>query len=280
MSIDNQYPEFRELSWLVAVRTTFFPLEHILERLKVESQKHSKKKSYDAARDLWKVKGIKGLFEGGVANFSRRITRDAYQWPLTILINRFWKAHFPERYNRDNLATNLLTGLTTATFVQAGIALPAERLFIEKAAKEGYAPFFKKLKHIGTLKAVATLYQGYQVTLIRHGLVWTPLFLSDSLCNRIIKIVDAGNAHPYLCTIGKTVVTSSAVVGIGCPFDFIRSRVLMKPELVSQGNIKAIKILYNQCGLKQFYSGASILWLHNCIKVFFLQTLFKYLNKS
>ncbi len=262
------------------LRTMFFPVEHILERAKLEAQKHPEKPSITSIKNLWQLKGLKGFYEGSVANCTRRFVKEAYQMPLTIALNKFWKKHCPEEFNKDNLGTNLLTGLSVAALVQTGLTLPVDRILIEKTTKEGYLPFFRKLKMQGILKGIPVLYEAAQVTVIRHSFVWTTFFLSNHASSSLIKKVDSKNKYPNMSWIARALLTSTTVVGIGYPLEFLRNPILMELELLSKGTSHAVITLYRRYGLRNMYSGSAIVLLHNNIQVLFIQNFYDRMNKK
>ncbi len=280
MRVEGQQSVCLDFAALMVQRSVVFPVEHILERVKLESQKHPEKASKVSIKELWQLKGIKGLYEGSVANFTKRFVKDLYQLPLTFALNKFWKGHLPEKYNKDNLGANLLTGFSVATFVQSGITLPIERVFIEKTTKEGYNSFFKKLENEGALKRISILYEGYQATLLRHSFVWTTFFLSNHAASHLIKRVDSKDQHPSMSWFARGFFTGTTVVAAGYPLEFLRNRILMEPEVLSKGTINAVKTLCKRYGLKVLYSGSPIMLIHNCIQTFFLQTFFDKMNKK
>jgi hypothetical protein len=265
---------------LFLLRNMIFSVEHVLERIKIEAQKHPNQSSITSIKDLWKLKGLKGYNEGLLANGTRRLAKESYQMPLTIKINKFWKQHFPEEYNKDNLPTNLLTGLSVASLVQTGLTLPIDRLLIEKTAKEGYLPFLRRLKFEGVLKGVPVLYEGCQVTLIRHSFVWTTFFLSNNASTHLVKKLDSENRFSNLSWLARALLTSTMVVTIAYPLELLRNRVLMEPELLDKGNFKAITTLCNRYGLRNMYRGAPIVFFHNNIQVIFMQALYDRMNKK
>jgi hypothetical protein len=270
----------QELAKLFVLRNMSFPLEHVFERTKLEAQKHPTDPAVVSVRNLWQQKGIKGFVEGSLANCTRRFTKELYQMPLTVFLNKFWKQHFPVKYNKDNLGTNLLTGFSVATIVQTGLTLPLDRVVIEKTTKEGYLPFFKKLKNHGVIKSISILYEGAQVTLMRHSLVWTNFFLANHFSIRLLKKIDPENQSPNLSRLAKVLLTSTGVVSTIYPIEFIRNRVLMNPEVLKEGTVNAIKTIYGRYGLRNMYRGVGIIWIHNNIQTLFYQALYEQMNKK
>ncbi len=252
-----------------------FPLEHALERMKLESQKHPEKTTRQAVINLWLSQGVKGLYTGSIANFARKTMRETYHWPFMLYVNRIWKNLIPEQLNNDNLATNIATGNSMA-LVHASITLPLERLVIERITKGSYRAFLQEMirtKHF-------TIYEGFNATWIRHSFVWNLFFVASHMNARAIKTIDPDNSHPYLSYVGRSLLTSCFVVSVGYPVEFLRNRILMEPEVLSNGTINGIKTLFHRYKWTKLYSGAQVMLLHNCIQTFIIQALIDKMNEK
>ena len=89
MSVENKPLNYTQMILFGVVRGAgTFPVEHVLDRLKIESQVHTEKTTGQAIKDLWKLSGFKGLYSGSSVNFTRRIVRESYHWPILLSINR------------------------------------------------------------------------------------------------------------------------------------------------------------------------------------------------
>jgi len=278
LSVASAPSKDQEYVKLFVFRNMFFPVDHLLERAKIEAQKHPEKSSITSLKNLWQQKGLKGFSEGSMAGGARRFFKESYQMPLTIVLNKFWKKHFPQEYNKDNLGTNLLTGLSVSALVQTGLTLPIDRILIEKTAKDGYLSFFRKLKVAGVLKGVPILYEGCQVTVIRHSYVWTTFFLSNHASSNLVKKADFDKKFPNMSWLVRALLTSTTVVSIGYPLEFLRNRILMEPELLAKGTANAVTTLYRRYGLRNMYSGSAIVFLHSNIQALFIQTFYDRMN--
>lgn len=276
MGIENKHSSYLEMAVLGFARGAItFPLEHVFERMKLASQAHPKKTTKQAIKDLWQSQGLKGLYAGSRANFFRRTIREIYHWPVMLFINKIWKRIIPEKWNNDHLVTNIATGNSMA-FVHASVTLPFERLLIEKTTNKGYLPFIKNM--IGIRRFI--IYEGFQATLIRHSLVWDLFYISSYASNNAFKKIDRGNFYPNLSFVGRSILTSTLVVGIGYPLEFLRNRILMEPEILSNGTLNGIKSLFHRYKGMKLYSGAPIMFLHNTIQTLFIQTLIDRINKK
>ncbi len=276
MNIDNNPTSYREMMALGFARGAIpFPLEHILERLRLEAQANPEKTTKQAVTNLWNSQGIKGLYSGSRANFFRRTTRETFHWPVMLSINRIWKNIIPEKLNKDNLATNIATGNSMA-LVQASCILPFERLLIEKTTNEGYLPFLNRMKNTRRL----ILYEGFQATLIRHSIIWDLFFISSYTSNIAFKKLNPDNSHPLLNYIGKSVLTSILVVGAGYPLEFLRNRILMEPKILFNGTLNGFITLFHRFKWKKLYSGAPIMLLHNFFHTLVIQTFIDRINKK
>jgi len=277
MSIENSSKN-QELVKFFVFRNMLFPLEHTFERIKLEAQKHPTNSTSSSVKNLWEQKGAKGFVEGSLANSTRRFIKESYQMPLTVLLNKFWKRHFPEEYNKDNLGTNILTGLSVASFVQTGLTLPMDRMLVEKTTKDGYRPFLNKLKIQGIIKGIPILYEGAQVTLARHSLVWTTFFLANHSASSLLKKVNPENQSPNLSKLVKGLLTSTIVVSAIYPLEFIRNRILMEPEILKEGTVNAIKTIYRRYGFRNSYRGVGVVWVHNNFQTLYQQALYNQIN--
>lgn len=277
MSVNTS--NYLDLFRITAIRYAFFPVEHVFERLKLESQKNPYQSTTQSIKEVWKLKGFKGLFAGSFANASKRVLKDSYQLPVTIFFNQFWRKILPEKYNPNHLGSNILTGLSVAGVVQTGVTLPLERIFIEQVVKEGYRPFFNELKKRGIIEATKTLYQGYQITLIRQSFGWTTFFTFNHLSALFVVKIDKKNNHPNICWLSRGIITSGMVVSLMYPLEFFKNRILIEPQIVSKGTLNGVTALCRSYTLSQIYRGAPIAFAHTCIQILFLQTLFDKINK-
>lgn len=276
MSVENNQTSYWEMATLGVIRGVIpFPLEHVLERLKLESQTHPEKTTQKSVKDLWTSTGVKGLFSGSRANFIRRTVREAYHWPVMLSLNRIWKRVIPKELNKDNLSSNIATGYSMA-LVHAGITLPLERLFIEMATKKGYRPILEKMRRERQL----FVYQGFQATWLRHSLVWNLFFIANHVSTHAFKALDPRNSHPYLSYLGISMLTSNIVVGVGYPIEFLRNRILMEPEILKKGTLNAMKTLFHRYKWINLYSGAPVVTIHNFIQTLIIQTLFDKINRK
>lgn len=275
MNVENNSPSHWEMMLLGFARGAIpFPIEHFLERLKVESQAHPEKTTRQAVTDLWSSQGFKGLYAGSRANFIRRTARELYHWPVMLTINRRWKNIIPEKFNKENLATNIATGNTMA-LVHASVTLPFERLLIEKTTNEGYRPFFRKM-----MANRLMIYEGFQATWIRHCIVWDLFFVSSHASTMLFKKLNPNDVHPYLNYLAKSIMTSTLVVGVGYPLEFLRNRILMEPKIVSQGTFKGFTTLFHRYKWTKLYSGAPIMLFHNFIQTLIIQKLIDIINRK
>lgn len=277
MSIESKAStSYWEMAALGFARAAFpFPLEHALERMKLESQKNPGKTTRQAIINLWLSQRLRGLYAGSIANFSRRITRETYHWPFMLYVNRIWKGLIPEQLNAGNLATNIATGNSMA-LVHASITLPLERLVIERITKGSYKAFLQGMIRTKRL----TIYEGFNATWMRHSFVWNLFFVASHLNTMAFKTIDPDNSRPYLNYVGKSLLTSSCVVGIGYPVEFLRNRILMEPEVLSNGTINGIRTLFHRYKWTKLYSGVQVMLLHNCIQTLIIQALIDKMNKK
>lgn len=272
MTIENKPASNWEMASLGMIRAAlFFPGDHLGDRTKVECQLHTEKTSVNAIKDLWKSQGLKGLFSGSRANFIRRTARETYFWPVMNEINYRWKKILPEKINKK-LITDLATGNSMA--LVHSVMLPFERLFIEKAAYGGYLPFLRKMMNSKSSMA----YEGFQATFLRHSFVWNLFFLLDHGSNVIIKKIDSDKAHPHLSELGRAFMTSTSMVCIGYPVEFLRNRILLEPNVVSNGTLRGVKQLFQRYKWKKLYSGAPVMFVHNYIQTFCYQMLIDKIN--
>jgi hypothetical protein len=276
MNTENNQPSYLEMAVRGFARAVVpFPIEHPLERMKLESQAHPEKTTEQAVKHLWRSQGFKGLYAGSRATFLRRTIRETYHWPVMLLINRFWKHIIPEKINKDNLATNIVTGNSMA-LVQACVTLPFERLLIEKTTKEGYLPFLKKMKDTKRL----IVYEGFQATLIRHSIVWNLFFIASHVSTTFLKKINPKNSYPILSYVGQTVFISTFVVGVGYPLEYLRNRILMEPEILVNGTLKGYTSLFHRYKWAMLYRGAPVMLVHNFIQTLIIQKLIDRINSK
>ncbi len=275
MSIENKpkQPSHLEMAALGFLRGAApFPLEHVLERMKLAAQTRTDLSATEAVKRLWQSQGIRGLYAGSRANFLRRTLRETYHWPAMLSLNHLWKGVIPEHWNRDHLITNVATGYSMA-FVQASVILPFERLLIEKTSKGGYLPLLKRAIH-----SRGILYEGFQATWLRHSYVWNLFFVSSHTSQKVVQRWDPAQVHPYLSYVVRSMITSSLVVGLGYPMEFLRNRILMEPEILAKGTLRGVHILFHRYKWKNLYSGAPVMALHNLLQTMILQKLIDKIN--
>lgn len=261
----------KEAMQLTAFRWAVLPVEQIFLRLKIEAQANPQKSAVSSVVDLIRSKGIKGPFEGSAINIAWRASKEIYQRPLQTAITRFYRGVIPDNINKDHFVSNLLAGVTFACVVQTAIGLPLERLFIERTVNGSYKSYFETLKGKSFFNKTANLYTGGQATLIRHSIVWSLFNTFQYASKQLTDKIDPKNQYPNLMFTTSVFLTSTGVVGVGYPLEFLRNRILMEPEILKNGTIKAIQKLALRYGFRHLYTGAAIVWVHNCIQTTYMK---------
>lgn len=269
-----------EAAQVTAARFVLLPVEHVLQRLRVAAQNKPGHPAISSVRKLIRSKGFIGIFDGGKIYCGGRVFRELTQRPLQGVFTNFYRSIVPESVNKDYFVSNLLTGVTYSCVAQTLVGLPFERLFIEQTVKKGYAGFFSRLRGQSPSAIVASLYVGGQMTCIRGASAWTIFNVAQYCAQQIIHKVDREEKHPTLTFTFSVISTSSLVTGTLYPIEFARSRILMRPKIVKNGTIKAVKELFARYGLRGMYTGASIMWLHNCVQITYLKFYQDMLNRQ
>lgn len=267
MSINTQ-----DYLFLGAIRcVAAFPLEHPLEVAKVKCQGMPAIAPSKVVQTLYRENGVKGFFDGGLSNLSKRTMRIAYRWPTVAALHSFWDTTIPQCKQFNGLTSHLMTAGSIAA-IETAIVLPLDRLFVSRVHDLGYRHFVKnQFKNEG----IKSLYHGAGATFINHGTSWSTFMLVNHFSKKAISKMDPESRYPSLDKTAKIAMISTSLCAVDLPFEFMKLQRQMHPHFQKNTLLQMTKDLFKQHGVKGFYSGLSFAFMHKSVQTLFGTAFFE-----
>lgn len=264
-------------------------IEHPFDALKTYWQANLHiKTTKEAIQKIYKLKGWRGFYSGAIPNAIRLMTKQAYRYPLMLVLPFFFSQFF------NSLAIiSALSGVMIAV-LEVWIIAPLERLKVWlitfNHVNGGLSAFFqqaraekldvdldKKHKNNSSLSSFFSfLFRGSKITIMRQIVSWVTFLVVHEQTIFFFKI-----------TLDMREITFSSLLAISAiealintvailPFDEIKTR------MQSVGNKNTIlgemQYIYNTRGIKGFYLAYHIRLAQYMIQACFTVTILEKLK--
>jgi len=264
-------------------------IEHPFDALKTYWQANLHiKTTKEAIKKIYKLKGWRGFYSGAIPNAIRLMMKQAYRYPLMLVLPFFFNQFF------HSLAIiSALSGVTIAV-LEVWIIAPLERLkvwlitfnhvnggmsafFQQARAEKLEADLDKKHQHRSFLPSFFSfIFRGSKVTIMRQIVSWVTFL-----------VVHEQTIFFFKTTLGMQEITFSSLLAISAiealvntiailPFDEIKTRM----QSVSNKNkmLDEIRYIYNTRGVKGFYLAYHIRLAQYMIQACFTVTILEKLK--
>ena len=260
--LDSRLKENKPLLYAVTIcmgvgRTLIgFPLEHPFDSVKTQWQAlPGKKNEFEIIKEIYRTKGLKGLYAGGMANILRGIIKNAYRFPALIAFPKIYSYLLPKKLSSDQAFMRGLTGLSIA-LSEVFLLNPLERLKVVSMTSS--VSSFKYKRYLSEIKCNYSkeLRRGCLPYFIRQAFTWVGFLEADVFFKlRTRKILGLKEADQiplkplFLVSLCVGLTTSF----IYMPLDMIKTHLQLHGSKDSM--IQALTKLVNQHGIKGLFTG-------------------------
>lgn len=241
-----------------------FPIEQPLEAIKSKCQVDPLKGGKDIIGSLYKERGLRGFFDGGVPNLLKRAIRTTYRWPTVAKLHGSWKDEAQKRGITNEIAPYVATAVSIAS-IETICVLPLERLFMSKIKNQEYSQFIRNQFKV---EGVKSLYRGSLANFLSHCNSWTTFMVMNHGAKHVIEKKDNGSKPSIGDRLIATSMIASSLTFVSLPWEFIRVHIQSNPSLESKSTFQVAQSLLQQYGIKKFYAGCAFAFSQKFVQAF------------
>ncbi len=240
-----------------ALRTLVgFPFEHPFDSVKTQWQANpGAKNELDIIMQIYRTKGIKGIYAGGLANITRGIIKNAYRFPALIAFPKLYTSILPEKMTKN---AKLIRGLTALSIALSEVFLlnPFERLKVMSMTKKsqnlGYRNFMREIKR----SWVHELGRGMMPYFFRQAVTWVVFLETDVMLKLKARQMLGLKEHeqiPIRPLLLVSLMVGVITAAVYMPLDILKTHLQMHGS--SCGIIGAYKTILQKYGVKGLFTG-------------------------
>lgn len=226
-------------------------VEHPLDVVKTYWQAYPSRRSlFSVAKEVCALKGWCGFYSGAIPNMIRVMLKQAYRYPLMIVLPVAFSAFTP-----SVTYISIATGLSIAV-LEVWVITPLERfkiwLMTYQYASGGIKAFFKALR----VNAIHSLYRGLKITAIRQVASWVTFLVVHDQLMVWVKVVN-GNVLilSLVMVLGVSLIEGAINTAIVHPLDCIKTNQ-QKIQSSKHDNIRGVfEYIYKGYGIRGLYVG-------------------------
>lgn len=245
-----------------------FVLGHPFDLLKTRMQADMQSQSaWNMAVRINQRKSIFGFYQGGSANFSRTIIKEAYRTPARGALLAYFTALYPAT---ERATRSVLTSFAMAV-LDSIIVAPLERLKVwtmtsamsEKRLIKCYLLRTKK----SHLPLYRDLYKGTSASLLRSTVSWCSYLVPESIIRDEVSRRYGHNGGQVTLSWNCAIGCVSGIINGLCtlPIDTIKTQVQQEAHETTVSVRSMVEIgrkLVNQHGITGLYRGFCVRLLH------------------
>lgn len=249
--------------------------EHPLDVIKTFWQANPSATSLtNVVRSIVHYKGVRGFYSGAVPNVMRVMVKQAYRYPLMIVLPVVFGV-----VTSSIVGISILTGVSIA-IIEVWIITPLERfkvwLMTYKRVSGGLRLFISEMSQ----NVRHSLYKGLKVTLVRQLVSWlTFLIIHDQLMQWVRADIESVRSIPlvwlFIIGIVEGAINTAAVL----PFDCVKTHQQKMMAVESGGMLNTMRCIYTVYGAKGVYAGWQARMLQYMINSAFTVAILEHLKE-
>jgi solute carrier family 25 ornithine transporter 2/15 len=255
---DSLWTKFWQVSLYGAgVGLVTLPFEHPIDCVKTRYQ--ASPSSFTSATQVAKIiylnEGIRGFYAGVLPNGTRMVIKQAYRWPLMMLIPSIVRPVLP----KDNSSLEKsVTGVIIAS-IETFIICPLERFKVWRMThidNKGQRTSFFRLANGPLYKE---LYRGFNALYAKQMVSWTSFLVADDIFRRLLlpksnnKDNESEYSHVRLLLISTCVGICNTFTNM--PFDVIKTQLQMANPVKNQSILSIGRQIVKKNGVLALYAG-------------------------